>query len=354
MVRLSQSDLQGVLAFVHKCESFPDVESLRTGMLAPLGELVPYDTAAYHEVNVETGDTSWIIEPWDSMARADHDAFVRWGGQHPIVDYHATHDSHAVTLSDFLSVRELRRLELYDEFFEPLEIERQIVIGVPARPPVIVGIPLNRSGRDFSERERLLLDLLRPHLAQAFRRAQARTQAGRLLGELETAAARGGRGVVVLDRDHQIQAASPWALRQLQHHYADDCDTGDSLPARVSGWLRTGARTPLVAGSDGRRASLTFLPASSGGEADLLLIEEECDGLPPGRLDQLGLTGREAQVLQLADRGLTNEQIAAEIAVSPRTVDKHLEHIYAKLGVPGRTAALAIARSPEPAVSASR
>src|SRR3712207_6476150 len=177
MARLSHSDLEGLLAFLRTCDSFPDVESLQSGMLEPLGRLVPFETAAYHEVNVENGDTSWIIEPLDSMDRADHEAFVRWGSQHPIVNYHATHDSHAVTLSDFVSVQELHRLDLYDEFFAPLEIERQIVIGVPARPPVIVGIPLNRSGRDFTDRERLLLDLLRPHLAQAFRRATARTQA---------------------------------------------------------------------------------------------------------------------------------------------------------------------------------
>ncbi|CAG7622273.1 helix-turn-helix transcriptional regulator [Actinacidiphila bryophytorum] len=45
---------------------------------------------------------------------------------------------------------------------------------------------------------------------------------------------------------------------------------------------------------------------------------------------------REAEVLTLLAHGLTNEQIGHRLAISPRTVDKHLEHAYAKLRVCGR------------------
>jgi len=57
--------------------------------------------------------------------------------------------------------------------------------------------------------------------------------------------------------------------------------------------------------------------------------------------DGLGdLTDREAQILQLAAGGRTNRSIASEFDVSPRTVAKHLEHIYRKLGVTSRAAAV--------------
>ena len=52
------------------------------------------------------------------------------------------------------------------------------------------------------------------------------------------------------------------------------------------------------------------------------------------------LTDREVEVLQLAARGHTNLAIAREFDVSPRTVAKHLEHIYRKLGVASRAAAV--------------
>lgn len=53
-----------------------------------------------------------------------------------------------------------------------------------------------------------------------------------------------------------------------------------------------------------------------------------------------GLTDRELQVLQLAAQGRTNQAIARTIGVSPRTIAKHLEHVYRKLGVTSRAAAV--------------
>ncbi|ARF54471.1 helix-turn-helix transcriptional regulator [Streptomyces gilvosporeus] len=57
---------------------------------------------------------------------------------------------------------------------------------------------------------------------------------------------------------------------------------------------------------------------------------------PPQRYD---VTRRESAVLALLAHGLTNQQIARRLDISPRTVDKHLEHAYAKLRVGGRVEA---------------
>ena len=60
----------------------------------------------------------------------------------------------------------------------------------------------------------------------------------------------------------------------------------------------------------------------------------------PPRQDWPGcLTGREVEVLRLLARGHPNKQIAQHLAVSPKTVSNHVEHIYAKLDVSSRTAA---------------
>jgi DNA-binding CsgD family transcriptional regulator len=59
------------------------------------------------------------------------------------------------------------------------------------------------------------------------------------------------------------------------------------------------------------------------------------------RLGQdLGLTGREAAVVQLLGQGLTAASIARRLGTSPRTVHKHLEHVYRKLGVQDRLSAV--------------
>jgi DNA-binding CsgD family transcriptional regulator len=59
-----------------------------------------------------------------------------------------------------------------------------------------------------------------------------------------------------------------------------------------------------------------------------------------GAYDESDLTDRETQVLQLAAAGRTNQAIATAIDVSPRTIAKHLENIYRKLGVTSRAAAV--------------
>jgi DNA-binding CsgD family transcriptional regulator len=64
------------------------------------------------------------------------------------------------------------------------------------------------------------------------------------------------------------------------------------------------------------------------------------NGPGPGPAD---LTVRQRQVLALVAEGLTDVAIGHRLGCSPRTVDKHLEHIYRRLGVSGRTAALATA-----------
>jgi len=57
----------------------------------------------------------------------------------------------------------------------------------------------------------------------------------------------------------------------------------------------------------------------------------------------LPITPREAEVLAHVAAGMTNLQVARELSISVRTVIKHLEHVYRKLGVPSRAAASALA-----------
>ena len=75
----------------------------------------------------------------------------------------------------------------------------------------------------------------------------------------------------------------------------------------------------------------------------LRLAKDTSAGLPAEFSTELGLTTREGEVLSWLSKGKTNRDIAQILGLSPRTVDKHLEQIYAKLGVENRTAAAAIA-----------
>jgi len=61
-------------------------------------------------------------------------------------------------------------------------------------------------------------------------------------------------------------------------------------------------------------------------------------GIDAARLRELGLSQREVMVAVLVAGGRTNEEIADELGLSPLTVKKHLERLYARLDVPNRTA----------------
>lgn len=52
-----------------------------------------------------------------------------------------------------------------------------------------------------------------------------------------------------------------------------------------------------------------------------------------------GLTAREVEVLRLVAQGMTNEQMAKQLVISPRTVNTHLTSIFSKIGVSTRSAA---------------
>jgi DNA-binding CsgD family transcriptional regulator len=105
------------------------------------------------------------------------------------------------------------------------------------------------------------------------------------------------------------------------------------------GWDGAAADGPLTA--EGERGRLRVTPSSAAGDLDgtLLVLEEE-PAVMVEALRALGLTDRQAEVLRLLAARRGTEEIAAALYISPHTVRKHVEHIYARLGVNTREAAV--------------
>ena len=77
----------------------------------------------------------------------------------------------------------------------------------------------------------------------------------------------------------------------------------------------------------------------------VLLNLEQTGSAAAERLRQIALTPRETEVLSWVAKGKTNRDIADILGMSHRTVNKHLEHVFEKLGVETRSAAAAVAVS---------
>jgi len=94
----------------------------------------------------------------------------------------------------------------------------------------------------------------------------------------------------------------------------------------------------LIFKHEGKRLVIRLV---SNSDQILLLREERPTEIKPQSAVPCSLSSREAQVVQWVSQGKTNKEIALILQLSARTVQKHLEHIYQKMGVENRTGAAA-------------
>ncbi|BBC73953.1 DNA-binding response regulator [Altererythrobacter sp. B11] len=183
-----------------------------------------------------------------------------------------------------------------------------------------------------------LLARIRVHLANA-----------RLSLRSRLALDEAGRHLVALDAEGALLWCTPRAQALLAK--ADPAWSPDSgqlpeplrLPARqlVSDDAPSGAsaRIPLA------DCEIELTPLENGRPGEhLIRLSEICEGAAVALLQkQNGLTPREAEVLLWVSYGKSNRMISEILGISPRTVNKHLEQVFRKLGVETRAAAAAIA-----------
>jgi DNA-binding CsgD family transcriptional regulator len=93
---------------------------------------------------------------------------------------------------------------------------------------------------------------------------------------------------------------------------------------------------------------IRFRVLSRVAEDEILLFLQQAEPVQVERAgirklqSRFSLTGREAEVLYWLSCGKSNRDIAAILGISLRTADKHLEHVYTKLGVESRSGAAAV------------
>lgn len=230
-MRLSEGTVAAMLATVREAAL---AEDLPRAIVEGFEQIIGVDYATYDEFG-PTGARVFArpVAPDDVVA-----AWHRYGNEHPsLVDFKATGRGGIRRLSDVISQRRLRQLALWAHVFRPLRIRHQLNLTLYASGSRVLGVGLSRTGRDFSDEELSVAELVRA---------------------------------------------------QLEHIVA----TREGPPAEA-----------LLAG---------------------------------------GLTQREAEILSLSFRR-TSAEVAQVLGISERTVEKHLENVYEKLGVTGRRAAVAAA-----------
>jgi DNA-binding CsgD family transcriptional regulator len=248
-VRLSATAAQlrtllDLLADLHDCR---DEAALSQRLTDEVSRLIPCDLVSLNHIDLAgtNGGTYTSFSGGTPASREITLAFDEFVHQHPLVaEMERTGNGDPRRMSDYIDVLSLRRLELYQHVFAPLESLHQIGFSVSLRPGMVIGVGLNRRRLDFSDDQLDLVGLLH----------------------------------------RQLQAVvSHVALR---------------------------ARLPQP--------------------------------------DRFGLTEREGQLWTMLGDGLSNQAMAEHLFLSRRTVEKHLENLYSKLGVRSRWAAVALQRNAPP------
>jgi DNA-binding CsgD family transcriptional regulator len=326
---LAAQDAERLLRFVAEAQSIGGDQLFTPDLFVELGRLVPADDfVGYQELDLVRRREFFSVQRDGQEEYADDDKDdVLWNivvVENPVCRRRWEGCFEALKLSDFLSRKELHRTRFYDLWLRPWGVEYGLSVAIPSPPWHTKTFAFSRTGnRDFTERDRLVLDVLQPHLARLWRAARTRRLLRSALAELDRVDEHSGRGVILLGPGEEVEFASAPARRLLREFFPGV--TADRLPAALEEWLGPGATSPLISRSGARQLSVDRAD-------DALLLEE--------RREEVGLTAREREVLAWVARGKTNAQIARLLWLAPGTVGKHLEHVYAKLGVSTRTAAV--------------
>jgi hypothetical protein len=174
---------------------------------------------------------------------------------------------------------------------------------------MVLGIALSRGEEDFSDAEAELLGLARPYLIQAYRNVELSSARTAALRAVESGLETLGRHVVVLDRHGRLEFATDTARRRLGGAGAGR----DVLPAEIRDWIveqrgHLSASEPLVLRIDGAPLLVRLLPRRADDHRDVLLVEGGTGELTVPALRGLGLTERQAQVLQWVVRLLRRQR----------------------------------------------
>ena len=339
MSRLSRSEYEMFLDCVGELHSFRDPPALRSWLLdTALPKLVPSDWLSYNEIDLlNPANTLAILKPESpEFFQQLFPRFREVAHQHPLITRQLESPNFPVhKISDFLRQEEYHRLELYRDVYRHLGVEYQIAATLKLEPDRITAFALSRRQNDFTERDRAILEMLRPHLVIAFNHLAVAGERQNLLDCARLALKEFSSATIIVNTQGRILYHVGPGLQWI------GAARSESLPAAMTHWISeyplNSRRKAMCLTAPAGEVHIRAVPTTSRNRILLVLT---LDGDSPSSQgdNDFGLTPRENEVARWICRGKSNADIAAILGISPRTVHKHVEHIFARLGVESRVA----------------
>jgi hypothetical protein len=272
METLTFQDTQKLLHAIEELHSLHDLSAFGAKALAIAHQLVPSEIPYLHITNFQSCSDSRIFLPGHSGLPAVIDEVMRRHfTEHPTVQNMPLALRNVCKVSDFISWEQLQKLEgFYQQFLRVISCKDQMTLFLSAPQPwsyhqlaqqnaSLVAISLNRSRRNFTERDRLILNLLRPHLAQAYQNARHYQQIQQNLTQLHQSLDR--LGLIIVNTSGQIQLMTAHATQCLQSYFAKPINSRQ-LPDFLWAWVRY--QSSSIEKSDSQAACLPLRVEQAG------------------------------------------------------------------------------------------
>lgn len=225
VARLRYADLRAMLDFLREAEDVKGTEPFPPHVLERLYGLIPSVETAYCELDYGRRQVL-ALDTWPPPESPEPDGvepFFRLADQHPL--RHSVLRAagfRALRMSDVVTRRALRRTEIYAEFFAPVDCEYLLLFRMPSPEwhAKTMFFGRGRGERDFSKRDRAVLDALRPHLARFYEDAMARRRAAAALTAFDEAArCEGPAALVLVGSGGRVEHATAAAHELLREYF---------------------------------------------------------------------------------------------------------------------------------------
>jgi DNA-binding CsgD family transcriptional regulator len=350
---LRESDLHGAIGVLQSlAEERAGSRSFVIAALDRLTSVVPSELTTLSLCDLEHGSRSVIGRAGEALSDGDRAAFDRHFREHPLVRFHGSNPGGPTQrISDCVDGADFRNSALHADYYRRLGINYVMALPLWIDSANVISVVFNRGRSDFRNTERAVLDAVRQPLASIYRNIIACEEAGVGLKRMRDLATDGGWQTTRVSTSGRILEAPPQALSLLKRFFPDGAPEHETrLPAMLFEWFSASRnwgleRPAITCGQEftvsrlGAKLTVHFVADPEDASAGFLLMKSERTQLSARQLAQLSLTERERGVLALVAGGKTNGEIAQLLTISARTVQKHLEHIFQKLGVETRTAA---------------
>lgn len=351
MEPLTAKDLAQLNEALLELYSFQQKLTFSSDLVRLLPTLISADICSYDAIDAQSQQADLQWTPNDVVMIPDgFSILAKHVDDNPIVPhFKQTGDGSAKMVSDFISRRAFRARPIYQEFYKHYGISSHLITALSISGQTTLTLAYHRGGTGFSERDRRLLNCFRPHVHQALQTAHRLSELHQEAETKQVALESLSAPVLCTSGNGRIVWITPFCERLLRK-YGRPIRRA-LLPVDILEWIRLRmarfneadevrkAMEPLTI--QGAHGALIIRGCRYNADV-LLLFEEKVAPLSVRALIRHGLTARESEILSWVVQGKTNSEIGTILCISPRTVQKHLERVYNRLGVENRHAAMAL------------